>query len=71
MKRIDITTKRRDQKSKKKSSNLPEYCDFNCEHAAFAEVDAIGACRRDQGIFCTLFKRYNNKHSKCLNKKIK
>ena len=45
------------------------FCDFCCPHAAFPPVDAMGACRREAGVYCTLLKRYNNKNAACLIKK--
>jgi hypothetical protein len=48
---------------------LPLYCDFGCSHAGFAPADATGACRRDQAVWCALFKKLNNKHSRCLGRK--
>ena len=48
------------------SGKFPLYCDFDCPHAAFAEPDALGACRRDQGVYCTVLARYNNKNGRCL-----
>jgi len=48
------------------SSTLPLYCDFGCPRAAFAPADAVGACRREQAVYCTLLKRYNNKNARCI-----
>jgi len=70
MKRSNIRDQKRKfkQKSVGTSTNLPDFCDFDCKFASFPEVDAVGACRREQGIFCTLFNRYNNKNNKCLDR---
>jgi hypothetical protein len=46
-------------------ASLPLYCDYSCEHANFAGVDAVGACRRDVGVYCAILDSYVNKHSKC------
>jgi hypothetical protein len=46
--------------------HLPEFCDFDCPHAAFSPPDASGACRRDQAVWCALLSRYNNKNARCL-----
>jgi hypothetical protein len=51
------------------SPNLPAFCDFSCPHASFAEASSVGACRREQGIYCTLFRSYNNKNSTCISRK--
>lgn len=48
---------------------LPAYCDYNCKYAAFAPEDFIGACRREQAVYCKLVDKFNNKNSKCLVKK--
>ena len=45
--------------------DLPLFCDFSCPHAAFAPADATGACRREQGVYCTLLRAFNNKNSPC------
>jgi hypothetical protein len=44
----------------------PAYCDFSCEHASFGDPAAVGACRRDIGVWCAAAGRYNNKHARCL-----
>ncbi len=52
-----------------KSEAYPEFCDFDCRHAAFAPPDAVGACRKEQGIYCLRFKTFNNKNSRCLGRR--
>lgn len=54
---------------KNKKNNLPHFCDFSCPHAEFTQQDTSGACRRDIAVFCTLYKRHNNKNSTCIEKK--
>lgn len=49
-----------------KTSTIPLYCDFSCQHAAFSDPCAVGACRRDIGVWCKAARRYNNKHARCL-----
>jgi hypothetical protein len=49
-----------------KQQNLPVYCDFSCTYSSFTSPEAVGACRRDQAVYCTLFDTYNMKHSLCL-----
>jgi hypothetical protein len=44
---------------------LPLFCDFTCPHGMFAAHDAVGACRRDQAVYCRLLRSYVNKHSRC------
>lgn len=53
-----------------KVADLPQFCDFTCKHADFAPAEAIGACRREQAVYCSLFKKYNNKHNKCLGREL-
>jgi hypothetical protein len=53
---------------KKNIGVLPEYCDFSCRYAEFGDPCAVGACRRDVGVWCTLENRFNNKHARCLVK---
>ena len=45
---------------------LPVYCDFSCAYASFPPADAVGACRREQGVYCNFMGRYNNKNAGCL-----
>jgi len=47
------------------SSDFPAYCDFSCEHAAFSDPAASGACRREIAVWCTVKSAYNNKHARC------
>jgi hypothetical protein len=44
---------------------LPLYCDYHCPHASFPPVDATGACRREQGVYCRLLRSFNTKNSPC------
>jgi hypothetical protein len=44
---------------------FPRYCDFSCEHAAFSDPAASGACRRDIAVWCAARQGYNNKHARC------
>jgi hypothetical protein len=53
----------------KKRIPLPQFCDFSCTHANFCQPDAIGACRKDLAVYCTLYKSYNNKNSSCMGRK--
>lgn len=46
-------------------AGLPTYCDFTCEHARFASEDAVGACRREVGVLCTILNAYVNKNARC------
>lgn len=48
------------------SAGIPLYCDFSCEHAAFSDPCAVGACRRDVGVWCNAARRYHTKHARCL-----
>lgn len=45
---------------------LPHYCDFSCVHASFSPVDVVGACRKEQAVFCRMLQRFNNKNAPCL-----
>jgi len=51
---------------RKNEPELPAFCDFQCPHASFPPADAVGACRREQGVYCTLFKEFNNKNAACI-----
>ncbi len=54
---------------KKPYPTFPLFCDFSCPHAEFAPGDTVGACRREQAVYCAFFRRLNNKNSFCLNRK--
>ena len=45
---------------------FPLYCDFSCQHAEFSDPSAVGACRRDIGVWCGKAGRYHNKNARCL-----
>jgi len=49
-----------------KHADLPLFCDFTCRHADFAPAETSGACRREMAVYCVLFKKFNNKHNRCL-----
>jgi len=46
--------------------HLSLYCDFTCRYAEFPEPDAVGACCREVGVWCSKLTRYNNKNARCL-----
>ena len=48
---------------------LPVYCDFTCTYASFASPDAVGACRREQAVYCLVLDTFNMKHSLCLTRR--
>jgi len=48
---------------------LPQFCDFSYRHAEFARPDAVGACRKELAVYCTLYKIHNNKNSSCTGRK--
>lgn len=47
-------------------ADLPLYCDFACRYASFGPPEAAGACRREQAVYCTLARKFNNKNNRCL-----
>lgn len=49
-----------------RSENYPLYCDYSCPHADFSDPCAVGACRRDVGVWCRKAERLHNKHARCL-----
>jgi len=49
--------------------NLPNYCDYSCKYAEFTDPTAIGACRKELAVWCSILEKYNNKNAKCLVKK--
>jgi hypothetical protein len=54
------------KKKKEIPKDLPMFCDFSCTYASFGKEDVSGACRREQAVYCTILKKYNNKNNKCL-----
>lgn len=56
-------------KKQKPVPAFPLFCDFSCPHAGFAPSQAVGACRREQAVYCAFFRSLNNKHSLCLDRK--
>ncbi len=69
MKKISPLRTRKRPRHAPSPGAFPLFCDFSCPHAGFAPGDAVGACRRDQAVFCAFFRRLNNKNSLCLNRK--
>ncbi len=45
---------------------LPAFCDYHCPYAAFAGPDAVGACRRELAVYCTIAGAYVTKNSPCV-----
>ena len=59
-------------KRKSKAENkieFPLFCDFSCNYADFSDPESIGACRKELSVWCTHFKRYNNKNNRCFGVK--
>jgi hypothetical protein len=50
-------------------ANLHMFCDFSCPYAEFAPPQAVGACRREQAVYCAFYREFNSKHSFCLARK--
>ncbi len=46
-------------------TTLPKFCDYSCRYGSFAPADAVGACRREQAVYCKLLKEFNNKNAPC------
>jgi hypothetical protein len=45
---------------------FPQYCDYSCRYSAFSDPCAVGACRRDVGVWCSKAQRLHSKHARCL-----
>ena len=48
-------------------NTLPLYCDFNCKYANFSPPETAGACRKEISVWCNYYKKFNNKHNKCIS----
>ncbi|HXX64240.1 MAG TPA: hypothetical protein VEO56_10625 [Bacteroidota bacterium] len=48
---------------------LPLFCDNHCVHASFSPPDAVGACRKEVGVYCTILGAYRAKNNPCLVRK--
>jgi hypothetical protein len=64
------------QMRKSKSNDIPIekfplFCDYSCKYAKFTDKDVIGDCRKELAVYCSYFKKYNNKNSKCIAHKSK
>ena len=55
----------------KEKPGFPQFCDYTCRHAAFSAPSSIGACRKELAVWCSYFKRYNNKNNNCFGLKLK
>ncbi|MBE0645920.1 MAG: hypothetical protein IH600_17700 [Bacteroidetes bacterium] len=49
-----------------KTDEFPRYCDYSCKYSAFSDPCAVGACRREVGVWCSKANRLHNKHARCL-----
>lgn len=47
------------------AEDLPLYCDYTCPKADFPPADAVGACRREQAVWCSILEEFNTKNSRC------
>ena len=56
----------REQDGSASEQEFPLYCDYSCPHADFSDPCAVGACRRDIGVWCGKAGRFHNKHARCL-----
>ncbi len=54
------------KKTKSIPTDVPMFCDYSCKYASFGKENMAGACRREQAVYCTILKKYNNKNNKCL-----
>jgi hypothetical protein len=54
------------ERKKKNTEEYPQYCDYSCPHSAFSDPCAVGACRRDVGVWCSKARRLHSKHARCL-----
>ena len=46
--------------------DLPQFCDFFCEHADFTDPEAVGACRKVAAVYCKILKKMVPKNGPCL-----
>lgn len=58
--------KRKEKSPSGGEERFPLYCDFSCIHADFSDPCAVGACRRDMGVWCKKAGRLHGKHARCL-----
>ncbi|MDT8325628.1 MAG: hypothetical protein RRA94_16050 [Bacteroidota bacterium] len=63
-------TKRNIGRADHREESFPLYCDYSCAHADFSDPCAVGACRRDVGVWCRKAGRLHNKHARCLFRKV-
>ncbi len=66
---LAMKTGKKIEKKKFDVKDLPQYCDFTCAFASFAPADAVGACRREQAVYCTILREFNNKNARCAARK--
>lgn len=65
----DMKAKKKIDGKKAEPSDLPKFCDYTCKFASFAPNDAVGACRREQAVYCNHLETYNNKNAPCAARK--
>jgi hypothetical protein len=57
---------KKEVKKPSKPLALPTYCDYSCPYASFAPKDAVGDCRKELAVYCTLLTTFNNKNNRCI-----
>jgi hypothetical protein len=58
--------KKSDGKRPAATGDLPLFCDYSCPHADFAPKEAVGDCRKELAVYCSLLKQFNTKNKRCL-----
>lgn len=67
----DLNQMRKSKVNNIKLNQFPHFCDYFCKYAKFTDKDVIGDCRKELAVYCSFFKKYNNKNSKCITYKSK
>ena len=44
---------------------IPEFCDYDCSHAAFPPAETAGICRTMSGVWCRKLKELTRKNTPC------
>ncbi len=47
------------------ADSIPEFCDYDCPHAAFPPAETAGICRTMSGVWCRKLKALARKNAPC------
>jgi hypothetical protein len=47
------------------ADSIPDFCDYDCPHAAFPPAETAGICRTMSGVWCRKLSELTRKNAAC------